>query len=223
MAIEAVPEDPDLKRQTLSRIEALGPGLLASNTSALSIDELAADLERPAAFLGLHLFNPVPAMRLVEVVLGSATADATKERAVRLVAALDKEPVVVRDAPGFATSRLGVALGLEAIRMVETGIASVEDIDRAMMLGYRHPVGPLKLGDIVGLDVRLAIAFNLRDAYGARFEPPRCWSGWWPKEGWVKRPDRAYTIGATSADSHAAARSRANVSGRLFVSRVTPT
>jgi 3-hydroxybutyryl-CoA dehydrogenase len=172
LAIEAVPERTELKRDVLAEIEALGPKLLATNTSGISIDELAAGLADPSRFLGLHFFNPVPAMALVEVVLGTATAERTRADAVGLVAEIGKEAVVVRDAPGFATSRLGLALGLEAIRMVEDGVAAAADIDRAMVLGYRHPVGPLKLTDIVGLDVRLDIARNLRDAYGDRFTPP---------------------------------------------------
>jgi 3-hydroxybutyryl-CoA dehydrogenase len=172
LAIEAVPERTDLKLGVLAEIERLRPRLLATNTSGISIDELAAGLEDPSRFLGLHFFNPVPAMALVEVVVGSATSEGTRADAVALVAEIGKESVVVRDAPGFATSRLGLALGLEAIRMVEDGVAEPEDIDRAMALGYRHPVGPLRLTDIVGLDVRLDIARNLRDAYGDRFTPP---------------------------------------------------
>lgn len=172
LAIEAVPERVDLKLAVLAEIEALAPRLLATNTSGISIDELAAGLADPARFLGLHFFNPVPAMALVEVVVGAGTSERTRADAVALVAEIGKESVVVRDAPGFASSRLGLALGLEAIRMVEAGVAAPEDIDRAMVLGYRHPVGPLRLTDIVGLDVRLDIARNLRDAYGERFAPP---------------------------------------------------
>jgi 3-hydroxybutyryl-CoA dehydrogenase len=172
LAIEAVPERTDLKLGVLAEIERLRPRLLATNTSGISIDALAAGLEDPSRFVGLHFFNPVAAMALVEVVVGSATAEQTRADAVALVAEIGKESVVVRDAPGFATSRLGLALGLEAIRMVEDGVAAPEDIDRAMVLGYRHPVGPLRLTDIVGLDIRLDIARNLRDAYGERFTPP---------------------------------------------------
>ncbi len=172
LAIEAVPERTDLKLGVLAEIEQLRPLLVATNTSGISIDSLAAGLEDPSRFLGLHFFNPVPAMALVEVVVGSATSERTRADAVALVAEIGKESVVVRDAPGFATSRLGLALGLEAIRMVEEGVAEPAEIDRAMVLGYRHPVGPLRLTDIVGLDVRLDIARNLRDAYGERFAPP---------------------------------------------------
>lgn len=172
VAIEAVPERLDLKREVLAAAETLDPALLASNTSGISIDLLAERLRDPARFLGLHFFNPVPAMALVEVVLGKRTAEGTERAASALVAEIGKEAVVVGDSPGFATSRLGLALGLEAIRMVEAGVAEPSDIDRAMVLGYRHPVGPLRLTDIVGLDVRLDIARNLREAYGDRFAPP---------------------------------------------------
>jgi 3-hydroxybutyryl-CoA dehydrogenase len=174
VVIEAVPERTDLKREVLGTAErVLQPALLASNTSGISIDELAAHLRAPERFLGLHFFNPVWAMALVEVVVGAATGDRAREQALALVQRIGKTPVVVADAPGFATSRLGVALGLEAIRMVEQGVAAPADIDRAMELGYRHPVGPLRLTDLVGLDVRLDIARNLAAAYGPRFEPPR--------------------------------------------------
>lgn len=170
--VEAVPERLDLKRSVLAAAEATGARLLASNTSSISIGELAGPLRAPERFLGLHFFNPVWAMPLLEIVVGERTAPETTERALAVAARLGKEPVVVRDLPGFATSRLGVALGLEAIRMVEDGVASPADIDKAMTLGYRHPVGPLELTDVVGLDVRLDIARTLRAAYGDRFAPP---------------------------------------------------
>lgn len=174
LVVEAVPELPELKREALRRAEELLEPLavLASNTSSLSIDGLAQGLQRPGAFLGLHFFNPVPASTLVEVVAGTATAPSAVELATRWVAALGKTAVVVRDSPGFASSRLGVLLGLEAVRMVEEGVASPEDIDAAMTLGYKHPVGPLRLTDIVGLDVRLDIAEYLARELGPRFEPP---------------------------------------------------
>jgi len=170
--VEAVPERPDLKRTVLAEAESRAPALLASNTSSLPIGTLAAPLARPERFIGLHFFNPVWAMALVEIVVGPATAAETTDTAVALAKRLGKEPVVVRDMPGFATSRLGVMLGLEAIRMVEDGVASPADIDKAMVLGYRHPVGPLELTDLVGLDVRLDIARTLHAAYGERFAPP---------------------------------------------------
>ncbi|SCL16320.1 3-hydroxyacyl-CoA dehydrogenase family protein [Micromonospora inyonensis] len=170
--VEAVPERLALKRAVLAEAAALRPVLLGSNTSSISIGELAAGLAQPERFLGLHFFNPVWAMALLEVVVGPATAPETTDAAVALARRLGKDPVVVRDMPGFATSRLGVALGLEAIRMVADGVASPADIDKAMALGYRHPVGPLELTDIVGLDVRLDIARTLQAAYGDRFAPP---------------------------------------------------
>ncbi|MEU1836252.1 3-hydroxyacyl-CoA dehydrogenase family protein [Micromonospora chersina] len=170
--VEAVPERLDLKRAVLADAEGRRPALLGSNTSSIPIAELAEGLERPADFLGLHFFNPVWAMSLLEVVVGPATAPETTEAAVALAGRLGKDPVVVRDMPGFATSRLGVTLGLEAIRMVADGVASPADIDKAMVLGYRHPVGPLELTDLVGLDVRLDIARTLQAAYGDRFAPP---------------------------------------------------
>ncbi len=172
VVVEAIPERLDLKRAVLTEAAALRPSLLASNTSSISIDQLADGLPKPDAFCGLHFFNPVWAMGLLEVVVGSGTSGAARQAALEVAARLGKEPVVVRDAPGFATSRLGVALGLEAIRMVEDGVASAADIDKAMVLGYRHPIGPLELTDIVGLDVRLDIARTLAHAYGGRFAPP---------------------------------------------------
>ncbi|MEH1098583.1 3-hydroxyacyl-CoA dehydrogenase family protein [Micromonospora sp. CPCC 205561] len=170
--VEAVPERPDLKRAVLREAEALRPALLGSNTSSIPIAALADGLARPERFLGLHFFNPVWAMALLEIVVGPATAEQTTAAAVALAGRLGKDPVVVRDMPGFATSRLGVTLGLEAIRMVADGVASPADIDKAMVLGYRHPVGPLELTDLVGLDVRLDIARTLQAAYGDRFAPP---------------------------------------------------
>ncbi|MFF5176844.1 3-hydroxyacyl-CoA dehydrogenase family protein [Micromonospora sp. NPDC000316] len=170
--VEAVPERLDLKRAVLRDAAALTPALLGSNTSSIAIGELAAGLDAPERFLGLHFFNPVWAMALLEIVVGPATAEETTTAAVALAGRLGKDPVVVRDMPGFATSRLGVTLGLEAIRMVADGVASPADIDKAMVLGYRHPIGPLELTDLVGLDVRLDIARTLQAAYGDRFAPP---------------------------------------------------
>lgn len=174
LVIEAVFEDRDVKMDALSRAEAVldADSVLASNTSSISIDDLASALQRPHRFLGLHFFNPVPASALVEIVIGSRTDPELEQEARRWVAALEKTPVVVRDSPGFASSRLGLALALEAIRMVEDGVASANDIDTAMELGYRHPVGPLRTTDIVGLDVRLGIAEELHATLGDRFAPP---------------------------------------------------
>lgn len=174
LVVEAVPEDLSLKIEALTGIEAhVAPdAAIASNTSSISIDELAAALAHPDRFLGMHFFNPVPASSLVEIVRGASTAPPLVDAARGWVQALGKTPVVVADAPGFASSRLGVALGLEAIRMVEEGVASPSDIDAAMTLGYKHPIGPLRLTDIVGLDVRLGIAEYLAAQLGERFEPP---------------------------------------------------
>lgn len=176
LVIEAAPESLELKRELLARVEAAAPedALLATNTSSLRIGEIAAGLSRPEAFLGLHFFNPVHIMKLVEVVMGEGTAEAVTDRGVAFVRALGKEPVVVKDSPGFASSRLGLALGLEAMRMLEEGVASAEDIDKAMELGYRHPMGPLRLTDLIGLDVRLGIAEYLYAELGSEaFRPPQ--------------------------------------------------
>ncbi len=173
LVVEAVPEDALLKASVLGEIErTVDPTAIVTNTSSLSIDELAVVLEHPERFCGMHFFNPVPASQLVEIVVGSRTGVRLVEEARDWVTALGKTPVVVRDSPGFASSRLGVALGLEAIRMVEEGVGSPEDIDAAMTLGYKHPVGPLRLTDFVGLDVRLGIAEYLASKLGERFEPP---------------------------------------------------
>ncbi|PNW10706.1 3-hydroxybutyryl-CoA dehydrogenase [Microbacterium testaceum] len=174
LVVEAVPEDRALKLGALARIEGTvrDDAVVASNTSSISIDALAGAMRLPQRFLGLHFFNPVPASALVEVVTGADTAPEVVTRATRWVEAIGKAAVVVRDAPGFASSRLGVALGLEAIRMLEEGVASAQDIDTAMERGYRHPMGPLRTTDIVGLDVRLGIAEELERAFGARFTPP---------------------------------------------------
>ncbi len=174
LVIEAVPEKLELKQQVFAAVEAAAdPGaLLATNTSSLSVSAIAASLERPERFLGLHFFNPVPLMALLEIVVGERTAEEVTATARQLGQRLGKEPIVVRDTPGFASSRLGVALGLEAIRMLEQGVASAADIDKAMELGYRHPMGPLRLTDLIGLDVRLGIAEYLHSQLGDAFEPP---------------------------------------------------
>ncbi len=174
-AIEAVPEAMDLKRMVFSELDDLCPDhtILASNTSSLSITRIARATGRRDRVIGTHFFNPVAAMPLVEIVRGKDTSPETERRALGLVRSLGKEPVCVFDSPGFATSRLGVALGLEAIRMLEEGVAGAFDIDRAMELGYGHRMGPLKTSDLVGLDVRLAIAETLAaDLCSDRFRPP---------------------------------------------------
>ena len=175
IAIEAVPEKLDLKRKVLGACaEAAAEGaVLATNTSSLSISRIAEGLPDPERVVGMHFFNPVHIMALVEIVRGAETSDETVARTRGVAERMGKTPIVIADSPGFASSRLGVALGLEAIRMVEAGVASPEDIDTAMTLGYRHPMGPLKLGDLVGLDVRLDIARYLHGALESPvFEPP---------------------------------------------------
>jgi len=175
VVIEAVVEDLTIKQQLFAEVERAAPAaaLLASNTSSLSIGRIAASLREPRRLVGMHFFNPVHAMKLVEVVTHGGNTDIA-QRAVEFARVLGKEPIVVRDSPGFASSRLGVVLGLEAMRMLEQGVASAEDIDKAMELGYNHPMGPLKLTDLVGLDVRLAIAEYLHATLGdARYEPPK--------------------------------------------------
>ena len=175
LVIEAVPEVMALKKRVLAEVEAVAASgaVLATNTSSLSIDEMGAGLRRPERFLGLHFFNPVHIMALVEIVKGRRTANGVIERCLAFARGLGKEPIVVTDSPGFASSRLGIVLGLEAIRMVEARVASPQDIDKAMVLGYRHPMGPLRLTDLVGLDVRLEIARHLHETLGSdAFRPP---------------------------------------------------
>jgi 3-hydroxybutyryl-CoA dehydrogenase len=175
LIIEAAPESLDLKQSLLRESEAVtAPHCIwASNTSSLSITEIARSAARPQNVIGMHFFNPVHIMRLVEIVVGDQT-DQANINAVRAVAqSMKKQPIVVRDVPGFASSRLGVTLGLEAMRMVEQGVASARDIDTAMELGYNHPMGPLRLTDLVGLDVRLSIAEYLHSKLGSEaFRPP---------------------------------------------------
>lgn len=175
LVVEAVFEDFDVKIEALTAAEAVlgDQAALASNTSSISLADLAELLKRPERFLGLHFFNPVPASKLIEVVIAPETGQDVVEAAPGWVEQLGKTPVVVKDSPGFASSRLGVAIALEAIRMVEEGVASAQDIDAAMELGYRHPQGPLKTTDIVGLDVRLGIAEYLSEHLGERFAPPQ--------------------------------------------------
>jgi 3-hydroxybutyryl-CoA dehydrogenase len=176
VVIEAVVEDLAVKRRVFADVERAAPAaaLLATNTSALSVEAIASAVREPGRVVGMHFFNPVHAMKLVEVVTHPRTNRAAVDRAVGFARALGKEPIVVRDSPGFASSRLGLALGLEAMRMLEQEVASAEDIDKAMELGYNHPMGPLKLTDLVGLDVRLAIAEYLyRALEESQFEPPK--------------------------------------------------
>jgi 3-hydroxybutyryl-CoA dehydrogenase len=176
LVIEAAPEKLALKQELFRQLSSIcaPTAILATNTSSLSLTEIAAAATNPARVVGMHFFNPVHLMKLLEVVRAYQTSDETLEIARQYGAAIGKELIVVKDSPGFASSRLGVALGLEATRMVEEGVASAEDIDRAMKLGYGHPLGPLALGDLVGLDIRLAIAEYLYAETGSpTFRPPQ--------------------------------------------------
>jgi 3-hydroxybutyryl-CoA dehydrogenase len=175
LVVEAAPENLELKKELFARLSrcARPETILATNTSSLPITAIAAAAKGPERVIGLHFFNPVQAMKLLEIVQGERTHPMVVTAARAVGARLGKEVVVVRDAPGFATSRLGIALAMEAIRMLEEGVASTEEIDRAIELGYGHPMGPLKLTDQVGLDVRLAIAEHLTGELGERFRPPQ--------------------------------------------------
>ncbi len=174
LIIEAAPENLDLKRSLFAELDRLSPlrTILATNTSSLSVTRIAEATGRPRQVLGTHFFNPVHIMKLLEIVRTEQTGDEVVERVKAAGRAMGKQPIVVKDSPGFATSRLGLILGLEASRMLDEGVASVEDIDTAMELGYGHPMGPFKLGDLVGLDVRLAIAEYMYEELGdERFKP----------------------------------------------------
>ncbi|HET6647805.1 MAG TPA: 3-hydroxyacyl-CoA dehydrogenase family protein [Pyrinomonadaceae bacterium] len=175
LIVEAVPERLELKQALLRELDSNSQRqfIFASNTSSLSISEIARDSRHPERVVGMHFFNPVHVMRLLEIVVGQETSDETLQTAQEVGRRLRKEPIVVKDVPGFASSRLGVVLGLEAMRMFEQGVASAQDIDKAMELGYNHPMGPLKLTDLVGLDVRLNIAEYLhRTLASEAFRPP---------------------------------------------------
>ncbi|MHB8264157.1 MAG: 3-hydroxyacyl-CoA dehydrogenase family protein [Acidimicrobiales bacterium] len=175
LVVESVFEHVDVKSGVLRDVESTYPNcpLVATNTSSLSINVLGSKLSRPERFIGMHFFNPVSRSSLIELVAGKNTSDATIDAAQAVAAKVGKESILVQDSPGFATSRLGIILGLEAIRMVEEGVASAADIDQGMMLGYKHPIGPLKLTDLVGLDIRLAISEYLEEKLGPRFNPPK--------------------------------------------------
>lgn len=173
--VEAVPELLELKRDTFARIAAAAaPGaLLATNTSTMSVTRIGEGAADSPRVIGMHFFNPVHRMPLVEVVVGRHTGHDTLQDALALARALGKEPIVVRDVPGFVTSRLGLLLGNEAMRIVEEGIASAEDVDKAMKLGYRHPMGPLELADLVGLDARLNNVRSMYEQSGLeQYRPP---------------------------------------------------
>jgi 3-hydroxybutyryl-CoA dehydrogenase len=168
LVIEAIPERMEWKTELFANVDAAAPqhAILATNTSSLSVSRIAQATQRPERVVGLHFFNPVHIMKLLEVVRGEHTSQETLDASLAFAKALGKEPIVVTDTPGFASSRLGIVLGLEAMRMVEQGVASPQDIDKAMELGYNHPMGPLKLTDVVGLDVRLGIADYLHGELG---------------------------------------------------------
>jgi len=173
LVIESIPERLDLKLEVLAEIAQRQPHLIATNTSALSINELAKSLPDPSSFLGMHFFNPVWSLPMVELVRGDQTSEAALAKAREFAQSIGKTTITVRDVPGFATSRLDLIASLEAMRMLEDGVASAEDIDHALVTAYRHPMGPLRLSDIVGLDVRLDISRHLSQALGPRYAPPR--------------------------------------------------
>ncbi len=173
LVIESVPERIDLKRKVLSQVAARQPRLIATNTSALSINELATSVADPTHFLGMHFFNPVWSLPMLELIRGEHTSEDTLSLAREFAQSTGKSTITVRDVPGFATSRLDLIASLEAMRMLEDGVASAQDIDHALVTAYRHPMGPLRLSDIVGLDVRLDIARHLSQALGPRYAPPR--------------------------------------------------
>lgn len=192
LVIEAVPENIDLKQDIFGDIEGFvsDDTIIGTNTSSLSVTEIASSLDRPERAIGFHFFNPVHIMELVEVVVAEQTRGATLDFAEEFVEDIEKTAVTVEDAPGFASSRLGIALGVEAVRMVQEGVATPEDIDTAMELGYNHPVGPLELGDLVGLDVRLNILEYMREELGERFRPPQA----------LKRKVRAGSLGKKTGE-----------------------
>lgn len=173
LVVESVPERLALKQQVLAQVAAVDPRVIATNTSALSVNELAGSVRDATRFLGMHFFNPVWSLPMVEIIRGDRTSEASLALAREFAESTGKTTITVRDVPGFATSRLDLIASLEAMRMLQDGVASAEDIDRAMVVAYRHPMGPLRLSDIVGLDVRLDIARNLRTALGERYAPPR--------------------------------------------------
>ena len=175
LIIEAVPENLELKEDLFGEADLFCPeeAILASNTSSMSITQLSGSVERRDRFAGMHFFNPPHLMKLIEIVTGERTSNETIDSVREVAVKMGKEPIIVRDSPGFASSRLGVSIGLEAIRLLGENVATAADIDRAMELGYNHPMGPLRLTDLVGLDVRLGIAEYLASTLGPRFEPPQ--------------------------------------------------
>ncbi len=207
-----MPEDFDLKKNILAQADLFcgEETILASNTSSISITKLASNVERRERFAGMHFFNPPQSMELVEIVRGERTSDATVEEVAAVARKMKKTPIVVHDSPGFATSRLGVALGLEAMRMLEEGVATAEDIDRAMELGYNHPMGPLRLTDLVGLDVRLGIAEYLASTLGPRFDPPQILRDMVAAGQLGKKSGQGFYPGDCGSDSESAIRNCRN-------------
>jgi 3-hydroxybutyryl-CoA dehydrogenase len=171
--IEAVPEQIALKISTFSQVQAHAPAhaVLATNTSALSITEMAAVLDDPARLAGMHFFNPVHRMRLVEIVRAAETSDATIAAVEDVARKMGKETVLVRESPGFITSRINAMIGNEAFYLLHEGVASARDIDKALKLGLNHPMGPFELVDLVGLDTRLSILQHLHKTLGEKFRP----------------------------------------------------
>jgi 3-hydroxybutyryl-CoA dehydrogenase len=175
LVVEAIVEKLGIKRDLFAKLSATckPEAILATNTSSLSVSAIADQVANPGRVIGMHFFNPPHLMSLIEVVVGRQTSDQTLSTVLEIAHRMGKEAIAVKDSPGFATSRLGLALGLEAMRMLEEGVASAEDIDKAMVLGYKHPMGPLRLTDLVGLDVRLSIADYLCEEFMTeRFRPP---------------------------------------------------
>jgi 3-hydroxybutyryl-CoA dehydrogenase len=174
LVIEAIVEDLAVKQKLFRQLEGLSRehAILATNTSSLSIGEIASATSDSTRVIGMHFFNPAYIMKLLEIIVTKQTSETAVSVAREVGRRMQKEVIVVKDSPGFATSRLGICLGLEAMRMVEDGVASPADIDRAMVLGYNHPMGPLRLGDLVGLDIRLGVAEYLHGKLGERFRPP---------------------------------------------------
>lgn len=175
LVIEAVPERLDLKQEVLGEAAELAPGgaIIATNTSSLSVTEIASELEDPTRCIGLHFFNPAHIMPLVEIVVAERTSGETKAFADEYVESIDKTATTVKDVPGFASSRLGAMFSLEAVRMAQEGVASIEDIDETMRLGYNQPMGPIELVDHTGIDVNVEVLEYLREELGERFKPPQ--------------------------------------------------
>jgi 3-hydroxybutyryl-CoA dehydrogenase len=173
VVIEAVPERMDLKLRLLADVQAAAPAdaVIASNTSGLSLTEMAAVLDRPSRLGGMHFFNPVQKMKLVEIVRALETSDETIRVMTDLAVAMGKETVLVKDSPGFTTSRINAMIGNEAFFMLQEGVASARDIDKALKLGLNHPMGPFELVDLVGLDTRLSILQHLHRTLGEKFRP----------------------------------------------------